>query len=63
MSKLKLSYRQVVVLREMQQLSVKETSLVLNWSENKVKMTLSRALKKLEEILLKQGGEKSEQIR
>nr|WP_144923062.1 RNA polymerase sigma factor [Paenibacillus bovis] len=50
-SKLKLSYKQVILLRKIQQLSVKETASVLRWSESKVKMTTARAIEKLQKIL------------
>lgn len=59
-AKLKLSYQQVIVLRKLQQLSVRETAAVLHWSESKVKMTLLRALKKLQELLKEQGGVSNE---
>lgn len=50
-SKLKLSYQQVIILCKIQQLTVKETATVLRWSESKVKMTTARALEKLQVIL------------
>jgi len=43
-NRLKESYRQVIILRKLQGYSVKETGEILNWSENKVKVTLSRAI-------------------
>ncbi|WP_440896163.1 RNA polymerase sigma factor [Amphibacillus sp. Q70] len=52
---LKYQYRQVIILRKMEQLSVKETATVLKWSEGKVRTTLSRAMKALEKKL--NGGE------
>lgn len=55
-SRLKLSYRQVIILRKIQRLTIKETSIVINWSESKVKTTLNRALKALQVILSEQGG-------
>lgn len=61
-SKLKLNYQQVIILRKIQQLSVKETASVLKWSESKVKMTLSRALKKLQHHLNEGGAVNNEQI-
>ena len=39
--------RQVFILRCMQDLPVKDTALVLGWTESKVKTTLSRAMKQL----------------
>lgn len=49
---LKSSYRQVIILRKLQGYSVKETGEILNWSENKVKVTLSRAIKYLRNQLI-----------
>lgn len=49
--KLKPSYRDVVILRSIQELSIKETADVTGWSVTKVKVTHHRALKKLKEIL------------
>ncbi|MFD2705935.1 RNA polymerase sigma factor SigX [Salibacterium lacus] len=43
--------RQVLVLRYMDSLSIKETAEVLGWSESKVKTTQHRAVKKLQEVL------------
>ncbi|UCZ52357.1 RNA polymerase sigma factor [Bacillus shivajii] len=48
-SRLKRSYREVIMLRKIHELSIHETANILNWSESKVKMTLHRALKKLQE--------------
>lgn len=59
-SKLRLSYKQVIILRKIQHLSIKETAVVLNWSESKVKTTLNRALKALQVILNEQGGMRNE---
>lgn len=55
-STLKTSYQQVIILRKVQQFSVKETSKILGWSEGKVKMQLMRALKVLHQYLQEQGG-------
>lgn len=46
-SNLKQNYRDVVILRGIEELSIKETASVLNWSESKVKVTFHRALKAL----------------
>lgn len=46
-SNLKQHYRDVVILRGIEELSIKETASVLNWSESKVKVTFHRALKAL----------------
>lgn len=48
-SQLKRSYREVIMLRKIHEFSISETAETLNWSEAKVKMTLQRALMKLQE--------------
>jgi len=56
LSKLKPAYRDVIILRRIQHLSIEETAQVLGWNETKVKTTLHRALKKLkEEIGFEEG--------
>ena len=50
---LKRNYRDVIILRGIEQLTIKETATILNWSEDKVKSTYSRALKALR---LRRGG-------
>lgn len=46
--RLKKSYRDVVVLRGIKELSVSETAEILNWKEEKVRLTFHRALKALQ---------------
>ncbi|MBP1947207.1 RNA polymerase sigma factor [Virgibacillus litoralis] len=48
---LKQSHRDVLILRGIKELNIKETAAVLHWSENKVKVTYHRALKALEKKL------------
>ncbi len=48
---LKQSHRDVLILRGIKELTIKETAAVLHWSENKVKVTYHRALKALEKKL------------
>ncbi|WP_147060756.1 RNA polymerase sigma factor [Sporosarcina luteola] len=55
LSQLKKSYQQVIILRKIQGFSTKETSSILNWSEGKVKMSLSRALLAFKKELEKGG--------
>lgn len=55
LANLKESYREVVILRKIKEFSVEETSYILNWSEAKVRTTMHRAMKQLEEELLKEG--------
>ncbi len=50
-SKLKPNYRAVVILRGINEFSVKETSEVLQCSESKVKVDYHRALKELKKRL------------
>lgn len=55
LSQLKGPYREVIVLRKIKEFSIQETAEILNWSESKVKNTLSRALSALEKQLNKEG--------
>lgn len=55
LSRLKSSYREVIILRKIKEFSIGETSEILNWSEGKVKTTLYRAIPALEKELLKEG--------
>lgn len=48
---LKPSYREVILLRFIQELSISETAFALNWSEPKVNSTYRRAIQKLKEII------------
>ncbi|KHF38572.1 hypothetical protein LQ50_20250 [Halalkalibacter okhensis] len=57
LTKLKRSYRDVIILRKMNELTIRETANVLNWSENKVKVTLRRALIVLKKQLEEEGYE------
>lgn len=52
---LKFSYRRVIILRKIEELSTRETGQILGWSESKVKSTLSRAMKVLKKHLTKEG--------
>lgn len=52
---LKSSYRQVIILRQIEELSTRETGYILGWSESKVKSTLSRGMKHLKKQLIKEG--------
>lgn len=53
--RLKPSYQQVIVLRSIKGFSTKETADILQWSESKVKMQLSRGLSSIKAIL-EEGG-------
>jgi len=50
-TQLKRDYRDVVIFRGIEELSVAETAAVLNWSESKVRVTFHRALKTLKSRL------------
>ncbi|WP_286170714.1 RNA polymerase sigma factor [Bacillus sp. NTK071] len=52
---LKPTYRHVIILRKLKELSTAETAIVLKCSESKVKMTLKRALAELKNELMKWG--------
>lgn len=52
---LKPSYRQVIILRKIEEFSIQETAQILNWSISKVKSTLYRALRALEDQLNRRG--------
>ncbi|XXM74131.1 RNA polymerase sigma factor SigX [Lysinibacillus sphaericus] len=59
-------YRLVIIMRYLQELSIKETSEILDWSESKVKTTQHRALKWLKQEMkqrLRKGDEPIEEIR
>ncbi|HAM80329.1 RNA polymerase sigma factor [Ornithinibacillus bavariensis] len=55
LSKLKLSYRDVIVLRKIKEFSISETAEILGWTEKKVKVTLFRAIKALRKELGKEN--------
>lgn len=53
--KLKRPYREVIYLRKIHELPIKDTATILGWSESKVKNTLMRALRALKAELVKEG--------
>ncbi|HWL25210.1 MAG TPA: RNA polymerase sigma factor [Ureibacillus sp.] len=61
LSKLKDTYRQVIILRKIKGFSIEDTAKILNWSESKVKSMLFRAMPALKKRLIKEGywGEKT----
>lgn len=59
LSTLKLNYRDVIILRKIEGLSIQETCDVLGWNEGKVKNTQKRALLALKENL---GGDFDEEV-
>lgn len=56
LGRLKPSYREVIILRKVKGFSIRETSTILDWSENQVKVTLHRAMPKLHEELKREGS-------
>lgn len=57
LAQLKESYRQVIVLRHIDNFSVQETSKILGWSESKVTTLDQRAMSKLRELFGASGKE------
>lgn len=54
-ARLPAKYRQVIILRVIQDQSVAETAQTLGWTESKVRLTQHRAAKKLREYLQESG--------
>ncbi|TFB22954.1 RNA polymerase sigma factor [Filobacillus milosensis] len=54
---LKRSYRDVIVLRKIKEFTVSEVADILGWNEQKVRVTLTRALQALKRQLEKEGYE------
>lgn len=50
MNHLKTNYRRVLVLRKIKEFTIKETAEILGWSEEKVRITTTRAIKSLKKI-------------
>lgn len=61
LNKLKRNYRDVIILRKIEEFSIQETCQILGWSESKVKSSLSRGLKALREQMEK-GAARDEAI-
>ncbi|KOP84089.1 RNA polymerase sigma factor [Cytobacillus solani] len=59
---LKLSYQEVLILRKIKEFSIKETAEILNWNENRVKITTSRAIAALKKELIKRRENNEEVI-
>ncbi|WP_245805774.1 RNA polymerase sigma factor [Bacillus alkalicellulosilyticus] len=53
--KLKRSYREVIILRKIKELSIQETADVLGWNESKVKTTLFRGQAALKKQMVEEG--------
>lgn len=48
--------KNVLILRYLQSLSIRETADILSWSESKVKTTQHRAIKKLQKLMVAERG-------
>lgn len=55
LNNIKRTYRDVIILRKIKEFSLSESSHILGWTENKVKVTLFRGLKALRKELVKEG--------
>jgi RNA polymerase sigma-70 factor, ECF subfamily len=55
-------YRMVIIMRYLQELSIKETAEILDWTESKVKTTQHRALKWLKVEMNQRSGKEGEDI-
>ncbi|MGP1906894.1 RNA polymerase sigma factor [Metabacillus sp. JX24] len=55
LSKVKRSYREVIILRKMKDFSIKETADILGCTESQVKVNLNRGMSALRKELLKEG--------
>ncbi|WML49987.1 sigma-70 family RNA polymerase sigma factor [Neobacillus sp. PS3-34] len=58
---LKLSYREIIILRKIKGYQINETAEILGWTESKVKTTLHRALNALRNELIKKGWKNDDQ--
>ena len=56
LSKLKKDYREVLLLRKIQECSIQETAYILGWTVAKVKMKTTRALEALKKEFHQEGG-------
>jgi len=55
LNKLKRTYQEVIILRKINDFSIKETAEILDWNEQKVKNNLYQAMKSLKSDLIKGG--------
>jgi RNA polymerase sigma-70 factor, ECF subfamily len=60
-NQLKPNYRLVIILKKVEECSTKEIAEILNWSEEKVRKTLSRAVHSLRKMKGIEGGDHIEQ--
>lgn len=57
LEKLKGPYRDVIILRKIEEFSIQETCQILGWSESKVKSSLLRGMKALKKQYEKEGAQ------
>ncbi|ADU31386.1 RNA polymerase sigma factor [Evansella cellulosilytica] len=60
LQELKPSYRMIVILRGINEFSIKETATILNCSETNIKVSYHRALKLLRQKMVTEGDSKGE---
>ncbi|RUL56855.1 RNA polymerase sigma factor [Lysinibacillus antri] len=58
LQKVKMDYREAIVLRKIEGLTIKETAKILGWNESKVKNCTERGMKALRQLL--GGGDEDE---
>ena len=56
LASLKKDYRDVLILRKINESSIKETAYILGWTETKVKSTMARAFAALKKEMHEQEG-------
>jgi RNA polymerase sigma-70 factor, ECF subfamily len=56
LASLKKDYREVLILRKINESSIKETAYILGWTETKVKSTMARAFAALKKEMHEQEG-------
>ncbi|WP_203247198.1 RNA polymerase sigma factor [Sporosarcina beigongshangi] len=56
LASLKKDYREVLLLRKINESSIKETAYILGWTETKVKSTMARAFAALKKEMLEREG-------
>lgn len=57
LASLKPTYRDVLILRKINESSIKETAYILGWTETKVKSTMVRAFAALKKEMYRMEGE------
>lgn len=55
LSRIKKSYREVIILRKIREFSIKETAAIMGWKESRVKTNLHRGMEALRKEIAKEG--------